>query len=141
LLFLFASLQLLKERFYAQQHFGIKATFILLLFFTPNLSQAQLSFQHWQTFRQTEAFRPNLELDKGLSYQYQPSGSSNRFNTKPTTEFSYFLQQQQTPGYLEFNELGFFCTLDLKLDLTMKIPFRFRLGNLDTVNRKEGYYD
>lgn len=114
------------------------------LCFSPISSSAQLSFKHWQTFQQSQPFFPSLDLDQKLSFKYQPSKSSNRFlnnsDANSDAAFSSFMARQ-TPGYLDIHELGWFCTLDLRLDMNMTMPFRFRLGNLESVNRKEGYYD
>ena len=40
--------------------------------------------------------------------------------------------------YNHFNDLGFFCKWELKLDKQIRQAIRFRLGSVDFVNRMEG---
>lgn len=35
-------------------------------------------------------------------------------------------------------QLGFFCRQEIKMDKITRIPFRFRLGSVEEVNRLEG---
>ena len=42
--------------------------------------------------------------------------------------------------HLERNKLPFFCDLEVKLEASTKIPVKFRLGEVQTVERKEGKY-
>lgn len=116
------------------------------LFLLPQLAFSQLTFDNWMAFRQTKAFsidyspiikasRPN---QNSLAFHYNQSSQARGFKTVSSSTSSALAS---VPSYLDFQELGWFCTLDLKLDQNMKLPLRFRLGSLDTVNRKEGYYD
>ncbi|MEL7122877.1 MAG: hypothetical protein AAFO07_25745 [Bacteroidota bacterium] len=42
------------------------------------------------------------------------------------------------PNAWSYDELGMFCKLDIKLEKAVKMPVKFRLGDLDSVDRKEG---
>ena len=107
----------------------------LCIFFLPNLTQAQLTYSHYLQFRQFEAFAVQNPALPNFIYNNKATNYPRRFETSPVAAFAAL---SKTPRYAEFNELGWFCTLDLKMDLKMKLPLRFRLGSLEEVNRKEG---
>jgi len=67
---------------------------------------------------------------------FSPNKTSSFFSLK-----SAYTPTVQQPNFSSCHELGFFCKLDLKLDKRMSLPLRFRLGNLEYVNRLEGYWD
>ncbi len=73
--------------------------------------------------------------------QYTPfffSLSTKKTNSHFKSVKTY--QSSNLPAIEKYRELGIFCKLDLRLDKTMYMPFRFRLGNLEQVNKKEGYW-
>lgn len=43
-----------------------------------------------------------------------------------------------TKVYIEHNKLPFFCDLELKLEASSKIPVKFRLGEVQAVEKLEG---
>ncbi len=46
----------------------------------------------------------------------------------------------RSPRAYNYQEIGIFCKLDVKLDKISKLPVRFRLGTQEVVDRKEGKY-
>lgn len=44
------------------------------------------------------------------------------------------------PKLYAYEDLAFFCRLEVKMDKASKMPVRFRLGSVDYVNRLEGKY-
>ena len=120
---------------------------LMMLFFVINYSpasaQVELDFSKWQSFQ-----KDNAVLAFAKQQGQTPSYSSERRNTtfKPVQNFTV----RCLPDICEYpclglttagkRELGFFCKLDLRMDKTMYMPFRFRLGNLEYVNKLEGYW-
>jgi hypothetical protein len=47
----------------------------------------------------------------------------------------------QVPGVYRYQDLAFFCRLEVKLEQASKIPVRFRLGTVDYVDYLEGKID
>lgn len=45
---------------------------------------------------------------------------------------------QQIPANFYSKNLGFFCRQELKMDKSLKIPMRFRLGSIEQCNWLEG---
>ena len=112
---------------------------LVSLFFTictaPTLNaQVRLDFNKWQTLQNNNSI---------IAFAKQQSKTPFNFSSKKTnTTFKSVsnLTVRSLPNVYEYNELGFFCKLDLRMDKTMYMPFRFRLGNLEYVNKLEGYW-
>ena len=87
-------------------------------------------------------------------YQLKQESFQNEFRFPSISPAKYLLKAQQSspPPFLMINQpqvdkkpnawsydaLGMFCKLDIKLEKAVKMPVRFRLGDLETVDRKEG---
>ncbi|UEG50651.1 hypothetical protein LK994_04090 [Ferruginibacter lapsinanis] len=67
--------------------------------------------------------------------------------TPTATGVSHFsLQKNNTlsvpvlAGNFYANQLGFFCKQEIKLEKITKIPFKFRLGSVESCDRLEGKF-
>jgi hypothetical protein len=81
--------------------------------------------------------RPDTDPDswKNLSGNYQNSGA---FYRKFLKSNPVVLSNGQLQPSFYIDHLGFFCKKELQLEKITSVPFRFRLGSLDYVNRLEG---
>ncbi len=110
---------------------------VLILFFavpcSPITAQVELNFSKWQSLQKDQ---PMLAFAKQQSQVSFYSSEKRNTSFKSVQNFTV----RRLPEVCEYRELGFFCKLDLRLDKTMYMPFRFRLGNLEYVNKLEGYW-
>ncbi len=92
--------------------------------------------------------RPGMVYSQGLAlasvssmdtlyirFNFIPSFQRREEIHKPVTKP---LKQPFRSPYSHYNDLGFFCKWELKLDKQVSQPIRFRLGSVDYVNRMEG---
>ncbi len=82
---------------------------------------------------QTEVLKKkDLSLSAPAFFQRQPSllpVQKSHVAIRPTPFLS--------PDFYA-RQLGFFCRQEIKMDKITRIPFRFRLGSVEEVNRLEG---
>ena len=92
--------------------------------------------------------RPGILYSQGLALATVSSMDTLhiRFNFVPSFRLreavhepvSIPLKSPFRSPYNHYDDLGFFCKWELKLDKQVRKPIRFRLGSVDYVNRMEG---
>jgi|GEM_PF-1070160 len=82
----------------------------------------------------------NVVIPDGISsLQYLKNSPQLSSNKIPQQWQSIALPSpDRSPRIYNYQEIGIFCKLDVKLDKISKIPIRFRLGTQEAVDRKEG---
>ena len=115
------------------------SSFVLLFLFNGFLS-AQNSYtiigKSLIELRQEKIDKPIFSLSQSLA---KPSLSIQKSPSIPFTKRNASLSYQ-APKVYQYQDLAFFCRLEVKMDRASKMPVRFRLGSVDYVNRLEGKY-
>ena len=89
-----------------------------------------------------QAFPSKLSVPKlGKTVQSKlilNTGVQKKVETPLFTQCFSSMKIESLPANYYTHNLGFFCRQELKLEKITAIPFRFRLGSLDYVNKLEG---
>lgn len=112
--------------------------FILLGFSAPEMqAQVRLSGQSLPELRQVDPL-PVRSTFFSQSIQYLNLLSTNQL---PSSQLNF---KQRTPTRLpqawSYQDLAFFCRLEVKLEKATNLPIKFRLGEVQYAENREGKY-
>lgn len=89
----------------------------------------------------------DLQVEKSVEETEKQNISKNNNNTPPSlqsifsTESDFLLKKPASYFSIKKNKpskMPFFCDVEAKMEKASKLPVRFRLGDAQTVDRKEG---
>lgn len=71
---------------------------------------------------------------------FSPASSFPLFNTLDTGPHRMLLTAGPLPQAYRYEDLAFFCRIEVQMERTFKFPVKFRLGEVQYVERMEGKY-
>jgi hypothetical protein len=122
----------------------INIILVVLLMLTGNIFSQEkfLSIDSSSVFTIKGSFIPGLadqiqynDCFKGI---YLKIMNARKYNNNYITTKNILLKPVLLDKNFYCNNLGFFCIKEIQLEKITSVPFRFRLGSVDYVNRLEG---
>ena len=120
-----------------------KYSVIILMVFFANILLGQVDLRvegsKYSIVKKTEKnnsliFSKTILKEKNKNPKQLPSLQTVFQTSNPIEKTgSYFSMKKNQP-----QELAFFCDIEAKVEKASKLPVRFRLGDVQTVDRKEG---
>jgi hypothetical protein len=104
----------------------------VLFLLLPLSANAQISGKSIPELR-CEAL-PVLQLSKTPFFQH----ANTPFPQYAHFKSSFFLQKTAVPIIYSYQNLAFFCKLEVQLEKAVKLPVKFRLGDVEYVDWLEG---
>lgn len=104
--------------------------FIIIALFFACSANAQISGKSIPQLRQELQQKPLPFIIPSIHLVVYPFS----FNYFPKTLHN----STPIPNYYDYNKLAFFCKVEVKLEKAVKLPIKFRLGEVEYVDRLEG---
>ena len=114
--------------------------YILLLCVTTSLSAQKKDFSYLTQLQGKSLIELKAwEEPTSQSFQFLPQ-SFYAIDFLTEVQQSPDLEVNSTPSAYSYKDLAFFCKLEVKMEKKAKIPIKFRLGEVQYVERMEGKY-
>ncbi len=119
----------------------MKHLIIILLFSTPFLTQAQqltIAGHSLPELRQSQAVPlPTFSLSQSVKYLQL---AKTDVHAKRSLDELMLHSPNQQPRAWSYQDLAFFCKLEVKLEKATHLPIKFRLGEVQYAENREGKY-
>ena len=103
---------------------------IILLIYHVSISFGQS--QHYQLLKQQFDYHSN----KSITFDKLRLPTIIQLNQEPSTLLE--LKNTEVPEVYKYEDLAFFCRLEVQMEKVTKIPIRFRLGDVQYIEKLEG---
>lgn len=89
---------------------------------------------------ETAIIKNEILMPKNDNYLLITKSKTSKLPSLKSLILSTPSEQIYIPSSYSFQELAFFCKIEVQLEQQTKFPIKFRLGDIDSVDKKEGKY-